>query len=167
MIAKSLVLIGFKHAGKTTIGQQLAEVLDVDFIDTDAVLLEKSGFRHIRELYQAVGEKDFRLMETNILKNISFDQLRVIATGGGKISNLKNHFYIKQGFVLFIDTPFEIIYKRLQNNTYLGQTINNVDLLTLYNNRLEEYLALADYHFKPQEMNLDALIEWLAENCIA
>ncbi len=57
-----IVLIGFMGAGKTTVGQLLADRLGLPFVDTDLVIEQRAG-RPIREIFAADGEPGFRALE--------------------------------------------------------------------------------------------------------
>lgn len=55
---ESIVLIGFMGAGKTTIGQSLANKLKMPHLDLDTALIEKIG-RSIPDYFEKYGEADF------------------------------------------------------------------------------------------------------------
>ena len=52
---ESIVLIGFMGAGKTTIGQSLANKLKMPHLDLDTALIEKIG-RSIPDYFEKYGE---------------------------------------------------------------------------------------------------------------
>ena len=56
-------LIGFKGAGKSTIGKQLAEKLQISFIDTDRLIEQRHPSLTCAEIYRTLGEAYFRLLE--------------------------------------------------------------------------------------------------------
>ena len=91
VIAKNLnqpiVLIGLMGAGKTTIGQMLAEQLGVEFTDSDHVLEAKQG-RSIPEIFEQEGEPYFRDAERdNIREILNSSKPCVLGTGGGAFMN--------------------------------------------------------------------------------
>lgn len=67
---ESIVLIGFMGAGKTTIGQSLANKLKMPHLDLDTALIEKIG-RSIPDYFEKYGEAAFREQETQLLKELS------------------------------------------------------------------------------------------------
>lgn len=70
-------------AGKTTLGRRLAGKLNYKFYDTDQYFEEKYHFS-IYNFFEFFGEKKFREMEKEILKELIEDQDNaVISTGGG------------------------------------------------------------------------------------
>lgn len=82
-----IFLVGFMGSGKTTIGKIMAKQLGFQFLDTDAYISQKEG-KSIATIFSEIGEKGFRKMEMNTLKDFqSLTQNYVIATGGGMPCN--------------------------------------------------------------------------------
>jgi len=69
-------------AGKTTIGEQLAERLGYKFLDMDHVIEEKMQ-QSVSQIFSEKGEEEFRRLERECLEEISTEQNVVVATGGG------------------------------------------------------------------------------------
>ena len=57
-----LVLIGLMGAGKTTVGERCAELLDRPFLDTDQ-LVEANTRMGVGEIFAEHGEQQFRMLE--------------------------------------------------------------------------------------------------------
>ncbi len=80
---KIIVLTGIMGAGKTTIGSKLAEKLGFYFIDSDQEIEDVEG-KSIADIFQKKGEKYFRNVEKNIVKEIlNRDEQVVLSLGGG------------------------------------------------------------------------------------
>lgn len=75
-------LIGFRAAGKTTLGRALAAELGSSFLDLDEELERREG-RTILELVAAEGEAAFRDREEALLREVGAREGVVVATGGG------------------------------------------------------------------------------------
>lgn len=104
---QNLVLIGMPGSGKTTVGKEIAKRLNKTFFDTDDEIIKKTGMP-ITEFFKNYGEKRFREIETETVREISPLQSSVIATGGGVILNGENIDLLKQnGIVVFLDRPLE------------------------------------------------------------
>ena len=56
---KNICLIGYMGSGKTTVGRMLAERLDMDFEDTDELIVKNEG-RSIPDIFRDEGEAYFR-----------------------------------------------------------------------------------------------------------
>lgn len=92
---KDIVLIGMPGCGKTSVGSLLAEKLGRELIDTDE-LIEKRENRTIPEIFAQKGEKYFREVESDVIFDVSKESKKIISTGGGAVTVLKNHDYLKQ-----------------------------------------------------------------------
>lgn len=78
-----IVLMGYMGSGKSTIGLQLAKILDYIFVDLDAHIEAKEN-KSIPEIFTTKGEVYFRKKETSYLKELlDTNGSYVIALGGG------------------------------------------------------------------------------------
>lgn len=114
----NIVLIGFMGSGKTTFGKALAKELNMDFIDTDEYIVEKSGMS-IADIFEEKGEAEFRKIETDTLIELR-DNLKntVLATGGGMPLRTENAFLLKEiGRVLYLTASNQEIYDRVKGDT--------------------------------------------------
>ena len=62
----NVVLIGFRGAGKSTIGKALSERLGREFIDCDAWIEKHTGLT-IKEIFEKHGESHFRTLESQAI----------------------------------------------------------------------------------------------------
>jgi shikimate kinase len=80
-----VVLVGFMGAGKTTVGRELARILNWQFCDLDARIEAASG-RSVPAIFAEDGEPAYRRMEARHLRQLLEtleDEPAVIALGGG------------------------------------------------------------------------------------
>ena len=82
MDGRTIFLVGMMGAGKTTIGRALAQRLRRPFVDTDRVLVERTGVP-IATIFEIEGEAGFRRRESALLAEMAREPGRVVATGGG------------------------------------------------------------------------------------
>ena len=80
MTRKSVVLTGFMATGKSAVGRLLADALDYEWVDTDALIEERHG--PIYEIFRTDGEEAFRAMEHQIATELAGHQGLVVSTGG-------------------------------------------------------------------------------------
>lgn len=80
-----IVLVGFMAAGKSTIGQRLARLLEWDFIDFDHEIERRTG-SSIRELFREEGAVGFRVLEAALTDDVADLAGVVLAPGGGWIT---------------------------------------------------------------------------------
>ena len=106
---RNIVLIGMPGSGKTTVGKLLADSLGREFIDTDERI--KSHERcEIADIFARVGEKGFRDIESQIIKQVASVSGAVIATGGGAVLREQNVNLLRgNSKIYFIDRPLEQI----------------------------------------------------------
>jgi shikimate kinase len=83
-VAPKAVLIGLPGSGKSTIGRRLARALDVPFLDTDAAVEAKTG-RTIAEVFATDGEKEFRRIEEEVVRESLAGHDGILALGGGAV----------------------------------------------------------------------------------
>ena len=89
--ARSIILCGIKHCGKSTQGKRIASALGLDFYDTDDLIYEQTGM-DARALYKSQGKDAFMAAELRACEFLR-DKLNgnescaVIATGGGICQN--------------------------------------------------------------------------------
>jgi shikimate kinase len=69
-------------SGKTTIGQLIADSLQIPFRDTDHVIEEKSG-KSISDIFLDEGEESFRALEKKVLRDELLSDNTILALGGG------------------------------------------------------------------------------------
>ncbi len=117
--------------GKTTIGKMLAEKLDIEYFDTDAVIQNKSGIS-IQEIFKNQGEKLFRNWEQIVLQETLLKYKCVISTGGGLPCYNDNVKWInKYGKSVYLNASSNILANRLKDNTYFRPLLadkNNIEL---------------------------------------
>lgn len=104
---RNIFLIGPMGAGKTTIGKQLAEILKLDFIDSDQELERRTG-APIDWIFDIEGEDGFRKREEDVIEELTQSQGIVLATGGGAIvSDKSRNFLAARGVVVYLETSIE------------------------------------------------------------
>jgi shikimate kinase len=82
--APAVVVVGPPGAGKTTVGELLAEALGVPFRDVDADIEAVAG-KPIPEIFVDDGEEHFRMLERAAVAAALADFDGVLALGGGAI----------------------------------------------------------------------------------
>lgn len=117
-----IVLTGLKHTGKSTIGAQLARKTNARFVDTDALIGERCG-KTPRELFDVGGSELMAQEElaacAALAEEYSGDAAEscIIATGGALAENAEACALLKKlGTIVYIDTPFEILFDRVQKS---------------------------------------------------
>lgn len=108
----NIYLVGMMGAGKSRVGRPLATALGYRFVDADETLERASG-RTIPEIFAEEGEEGFRSLETAVLNQIAERHSLVVATGGGVVTRQNNWGLMRQGVVVWLDAPAEVLLGRL------------------------------------------------------
>jgi len=111
----NIYLIGMMGSGKTTIGKFLAHKLEYRFLDTDSII-EMVAKKKISQIFEQEGEKNFRDLESKVLGEVSSYLRTVISTGGGIILKPENWAHLRDGMVIWLDAPVDVLMERLKND---------------------------------------------------
>ena len=112
---RNIFLIGMMGSGKSQTGPVLAKMINYAFVDTDDVI-EKASKQSISSIFEKDGEKVFRDVEKQVLKEISQHHSLVIATGGGLVTLPQNWGILHQGIVIWLDLDLKRSIKRLESD---------------------------------------------------
>jgi shikimate kinase len=112
----NIVFIGFMGSGKTSIGRIVAKKLGFQFVDTDAVVVERAGMQ-VPEIFAGRGEAWFRDQETSTLESMAILNRSVISTGGGIVLREANRALLRGlGFVVWLTASEDVIFDRVSRN---------------------------------------------------
>ena len=82
-----VALIGLRGAGKSTLGQKLAQALGVPFVELDREVEKEAGAK-LGEVFAMYGQDAFRRFERRALERVLNQHERaVIAAGGGLVTD--------------------------------------------------------------------------------
>lgn len=111
---KHIVLVGTGGAGKTSLGEVLAEFLGMEFIDSDEVIIDHEQ-RSIPEIFADKGEFYFRDLERQAFKDLmTSDTPYIIGSGGGAFMNDETRALIKEkALSIFIKADLEVLLQRI------------------------------------------------------
>lgn len=161
----NIYLVGPMGSGKTTIGQRLAKLLGLEFLDSDHELEAQTG-ASVGLIFDVEGEKGFRTRETRMLRKLTARTGVLIATGGGAILNDENRRMLREtGLVVYLQTSVSQQLRRLSRDRTrpLLQTGDRREKLTrLAEERNPLYREIADIEFPAQNRSPGSVAEELA-----
>jgi shikimate kinase len=111
----NVYLVGMMGAGKSAAGRPLAAALGYRFLDADTAIEQVAGCT-IAAIFERDGEEGFRALETAVLAQITGWHSLVVATGGGAVTRPENWGHLRQGLVVWLDAPAELLLHRLSRD---------------------------------------------------
>lgn len=118
VLRRSVVLIGLMGAGKSSVGQRLAERLGVTFADSDAEI-ERAAAMSIPEIFERYGEPHFRDGERRVIARLLQEPPMVLATGGGAFMNAETRALIGRAAVsVWLKADLDLLVARTAGRTH-------------------------------------------------
>ncbi len=166
---KPVVLIGLMGAGKTKIGQALAERLGLPFVDSDAVIVERAGMS-VADIFSTQGEAAFRAMEREVIAELLAGAPCIIATGGGAVMTPGTDALIfGKSLSLWLKAELPVLLERVSPNLAkrpLLTTGDPADILQGLMDKRYPVYGRADIHVEsravPVGENLNSVVKALA-----
>ena len=168
-----IFLVGFMGAGKTTVGQLLAQRLGWSFVDLDDRVRAREG-REITDIFRQYGEDYFRQVEHECLRELMGEHPKntptlsrqpqarqgwgnplamaaqegmVVALGGGAFVQAENAAMLRQtgAPVIFLDADLQELRRRCQGEGVVRPLLRDENQFRqLYEARRGSYMA-ADF----------------------
>lgn len=163
--ADNVVLIGAMGAGKSVLGQRLAERFGLRFVDLDQVIEARTGV-DIPTIFAFEGEAGFRVREKAVLAEFCAERGQVIATGGGAVLDPDNRAALRAaGLIVWLRVSVQQQLARVgrdRNRPLLRATDPQARLDALARVREPLYAQIADLEFDSDGLSPDLASERLA-----
>lgn len=115
-MAGNVYLVGMMGAGKTTLGKALAQKTGLEFVDTDRMVVERTGVP-VATVFEFEGEQGFRRRESAVLAELAARSGCVVATGGGAILAEENRRAMRaSGTVIYLRARLESLWERTRHD---------------------------------------------------
>jgi len=153
---KKYFLIGIPGCGKSTLGQKIAEVLQVPFFDTDLLALERMDLDHPFQLFMPSVALQYRNEQIEAIKELhKLDGSAIIATGAEVALMPECAKLMKEmGVIIHIKRQAENVLAEMRNSDKKPMVLRNEtdgteiimqeESVRLYAEELIHYEILAD-----------------------
>ena len=158
-----IILIGLMGAGKTTIGKELSNKLNLRFIDMDDEI-EKQSKMSIVDIFEKYGENRFREIESKLLEKIALEDDIIISTGGGIIKVDDNRKLLKkQDNVVFLNGSIDTLVKNVSNDIYKRPLLKDstdldIKIEELLKERYEKYKESSNIIIDINNKNINEVV---------
>lgn len=135
---KHLILIGFKHSGKSSIGKVLAKQLGREFVDLDDTVVdihrrETKKTCTPREIMLQLGEAFFRSLEHDALLEVLSSKTPIIlAVGGGTPMPLPQRELLREHDMVHVSAPKSVIFERIMTQGWPAFFPKDVDAFEFF-----------------------------------
>ncbi len=110
---RRIILVGYMGSGKTTVGKALSKETGMMFYDLDWYI-ESRMHKTVPQIFAERGEKEFRVIEHNMLHEVAEFEDVIISCGGGTPCFYDNMDYLnQQGDVVYLKANPDTLYKHL------------------------------------------------------
>lgn len=163
----NILLIGLIGSGKSSVGRNLAQLLNYKFVESDAETLEHTGFSSVEEVYE-VRASLWKENEIIVMHELSKQDKQVIACGGGVVENDINFLYFREN----CPKDFKVIYLKAKAKTLAKRisvasnkmTINELNRMEenieqLIEKRSNNFEYYADYVLETDDLDLSEVVQ--------
>jgi shikimate dehydrogenase len=153
---RRIVLTGYRGTGKTGIGKELSKIYSVPFIDTDALIEQKTG-RSIPDIFHEDGEERFRDIEREVTASLPAADA-VIGTGGGIVTdpgNMKN--LRRNSTMILLTADIDTIERRINHSSrppLTGLPLRE-EIAVMMDRRRQNYYASSDFCFDTSDTTVE------------
>lgn len=159
-----IFLIGYMGCGKSTMGSNLSQILDLTFIDLDTYIEEKY-LKTVPQIFEQEGEAAFRQKEQASLKEVAqFDDV-IVATGGGAPCFFDNIEVMNNaGLCVFLDIDTDeladrLIHSKTERPLIIGKSPEQlIDFIESMMQKRRPFYEKAKYILKGKEIMPEQVI---------
>ena len=155
-----LVLVGGPGAGKSTVGNLLAQRWNLELVDTDSLVEGQAGIT-VADIFITQGEDRFRELERDVVAAALSAHDGVLALGGGAILDEGTRTLLRNQPVVFLQADPSDASARIGLNRDRPLLLGNVrgQLMALMAQRLEFYTSVAKWSVDTSGLNPDQVAD--------
>ncbi|MEN9292218.1 MAG: hypothetical protein RL288_14 [Actinomycetota bacterium] len=159
------MLIGPPGAGKSSIGKSLAKRMNLNFIDTDELIENRSG-KKISDIFLEDGEAGFRALEKESVLEALRQANSIISLGGGAVLDSETQSVLREmNRVVYLEVSISNAAPRIGFNRDRPLLLGNPrqQWLSLMEHRKPIYESLAKYQVSTDNRKVSEVAEILVE----
>lgn len=158
-----VVLVGPMGAGKTTVGELLADRWGVGFRDTDRDVEQAEG-RPVSDLFVEEGEPYFRERERAAVAAALAEHDGVLALGGGAVMDARTRAALAGHTVVFLEVGLAAAADRVGLGVSRPLLLGNVrgQMKALLDERAPVYLAVATHRVRTDQQTPEQVADAVA-----
>ena len=163
----NVVLCGMMGSGKTTVAQSIKKLYNKNVVDTDAEIVKEHGA--ISAIFESVGEKAFRQIESQIALRISNLDDVIISTGGGLVLNQNSVDALKtNGKIFYLQASEQTLIKRLKGDDTRPLLVGDIEqkIKDILSGRESVYQSVADYVINTDDKTPDQIAREIMEKAL-
>ena len=116
----NITLIGMPGSGKSSIGREVARILEYDFVDIDQLVRKKAGLP-LQDIIDSKGDEALVQMEEKVVLGLSIGDGIVISPGGSIVYSDKAMDRLKERtIIIFLHTPLSRVKQQINNQDSRG-----------------------------------------------
>ena len=159
------MLIGPPGAGKSSIGKSLAKRMNLNFIDTDELIENRSG-KKISDIFLEDGEAGFRALEKESVLEALRQSDSIISLGGGAVLDSETQSVLREmNRVVYLEVSISNAAPRIGFNRDRPLLLGNPrqQWLSLMEHRKPIYESLAKYQVSTDNRKVNEVAEILVK----
>ncbi len=165
----NIMLVGFMGASKTTVADYLGHMLEMEQVDTDAMIVNWMGMS-INDMFKNYGEEYFRNLESNTLLALRERKQLIVSCGGGITLRPENVETMRsRGVVVWLTATPETVYDRVHlsnDRPLLNGNMNIPYIKKLMEDRLPRYQRAADVQVPTDNLTVHEICEILVKRVL-
>ena len=162
----NIYLIGMMGSGKSSTGEKLANNLNMEYVDIDNDI-ESVHDMTIVDIFNQLGEKKFREIESAYFLEKSKQTNQVFSTGGGIILNIENRDILKNnGRTFFLEADCKILLNRIQDISTrpLLDNKNPIETISsIWEKRKKYYYESSNYTINTNTLSIHDVVDEIAQ----
>ena len=116
----NITLIGMPGSGKSSIGREVARILEYDFVDIDQLVRKKAGLP-LQDIIDTKGDEALVQLEEKVVLGLSIGDGIVISPGGSIVYSDKAMDRLKERtIIIFLHTPLSRVKQQINNQDSRG-----------------------------------------------